>query len=146
VDGNWQDDPMGDTTTVIRPSAVLSEQLATKIIKELEKRDVSVGGLWSASVGLWQRYDKPWDGPGGTHGTSQLVGTIGAVYGTPNKYDITIYRVTVTEYGQKKGWSVESLCDDALKFVDLTLATCPRTSLAAAAKDPFYKGTNAPSS
>jgi hypothetical protein len=137
---------MGDTTTVIRPSAVLSEHLATKIIKELELRDVSVGGVWSASVGLWQRYDKPWDGPGGTHGTAQLVGTIGAVYGTPNKYDITIYRVTVTEYGQKKGWNVESLTDDALKYVDLALATCPRTSLAAAAKDPFYKGTNAPSS
>jgi hypothetical protein len=137
--------PMGDTTTVIRPSAVLSEQLATKILKELEKRDVSVGGIWSASVGLWQRYDKPWDGPGGTHGTSQLVGTIGAVYGTPNKYDITIYRVTVTEYGLKKGWGVESLTDDALKFVDLTLATCPRTSMAIAAKDPFYKGTISPS-
>ena len=136
---------MADTTTVIRPSAVLSEQLATKIIRELEKRDVSVGGLWSASVGLWQRYDKPWDGPGGTHGTAQLVGTIGAVYGTPNKYDITIYRVTVTEHGQRMGWGVESLTDDALKYVDLTLATCPRTSMAVAAKDPFYKGTISPS-
>jgi hypothetical protein len=137
---------MADVTAVIRPSAVLAEALATKILKELESQDVSKGGVWSASAGLWQRYDHAWDGPGGTHGTAQLVGTIGAVYGTPSKYDITIYRVTVTDQGVKKGWSVESLCNDALKHVDLTLATCPRTSLAAAAKDPFYKGTNAPSS
>jgi hypothetical protein len=137
---------MGDTTTVIRPSAVLAEHLATTIILELEARDVRKRGLSSASVGLWQRYDHPWDGPGGTHGTAKLIGTIGAVYGTPSKYDITIYRVTVTEHGQRQGWSVEGLCDDALKYVDLTLATCPRTSLAATARDPFYKGTDSPSS
>jgi hypothetical protein len=137
-----------DTTTIIRPSAVLSAELAAEIVRELEKRDVSAGGLWSASAGLWQRYDHPWDGPGGMHGSAKLVGSIGAVYGTPNKYDITIYRVTVTEHGLKQGWTVESLCDDALGFVGLTLATCPRASLAGAKKDPFYKGgsgTGAPS-
>ncbi|HUR51844.1 MAG TPA: hypothetical protein VMZ11_06960 [Mycobacteriales bacterium] len=131
---------MADTTAVIRPSAVLTAELAAEVIRELEMRDVSRGGLWSATAGLWQRYDHAWDGPGGNHGTAKLVGTIGAVYGTPSKYDITIYRVTVTEHGIKQGWSVESLCDDALKFVGLTLATCPRTELAGAKKDPFYKG------
>jgi hypothetical protein len=131
---------MADTTAVIRPSAVLTAERAVEIIKELEMRDVSKGGLWSATAGLWQRYDHPWDGPGGTHGTAMLVGTIGAVYGTPSKYDITIYRVTVTEHGIRQGWGVESLCDDALKFVGLTLATCPRTSLEVARKDPFYRG------
>ena len=136
---------MSDTTAVIRPSAVLTEVLANKILRELETQDVSRGGIWSASVGLWQRYDVPWDGPGGTHGSSKLIGTIGAVYGTPSKYDITIYRATVTEHGTKQGWTVEGLCDDALKWVDLTLATCPRTSLASTAKDPFYKGTGSPS-
>lgn len=132
---------MADTTAVIRPSAVLDAKLATQIVRELESRDVSRGGVWSASPGLWQRYDKPWDGPGGTHGTSKLVGTIGAIYGSPSKYDITIYRVTVTEHGATKGWSVEAICDDALKFVDLSLATCPRTSLITTAPDPFRKPT-----
>jgi hypothetical protein len=136
---------MSDTTAVIRPSAVLTEALANKILRELESQDVSKGGIWSANVGLWQRYDHAWDGPGGTHGTAKLIGTIGAVYGTPSKYDITIYRVTVTEHGIKQGWTVESLCDDALKWVDLTLATCPRTSMASTASDPFYKGTRSPS-
>lgn len=135
---------MADTTIVLRPSAVLAESVANRILRELEARDVSLGGVWSAGVGLWQRYDRPWDGAGGTRGTAELVGTIGSVYGTPSKYDITIYRVTVSEHGVKKGWSVESLCDDALKWVDLTLATCPRTSLASTARDPFYKGTSSP--
>jgi len=130
---------MADTTEVIRPSAVLASKLATQIVHELESRDVSRGGVWSASPGLWQRYDHPWDGPGGTHGSAKLVGSIGAVYGSPSKYDITIYRVTVTEHGASQGWTVDRICDDALRFVDLTLATCPRTELVTTTPDPFRK-------
>lgn len=136
---------MSDTTEVIRPSAVLAASLAAQILLELEHRDVSRGGVWSASAGLWQRYDHAWDGPGGTHGTATLLGSIGAVYGTPSKYDITIYRVTVTDQGARQGWNVERLCDDALQHVGLTLATCPRTEVAGAGRDPFYKGTGSPS-
>ena len=130
----------GDSTTVIRPSAILGEAAARAVVSELEGRDVSRGGVWSASSGLWQRYDVPWDGVGGTRGSSQLLGTIAAVYGTPNKYDITIYRVTVTEHGETSGWTVERLCDDALQFADLTLATCPRAALVAPpTPDPFRR-------
>jgi hypothetical protein len=134
---------MADTTEVIRPSAVLADQLAKELVRQLDSRDVSRGGVWSVSPGLWQRYDRAWDGPGGTRGSAKLVGTIGAVYGTPSKYDITIYRVTVTEHGHKQGWSVDSICNDALQYVDLTLATCPRTALSAAAPDPFKRRTGA---
>ncbi len=130
---------MADTTEVIRPSAVLDAKLATQIVRELESRDVSRGGLWSATPGLWQRYDHPWDGPGGTHGTAKLVGSIGAIYGSPSKYDITIYRVTVTQHGLTQGWSVTALCDDALQYVDLTLATCPRIQMTSASRDPFRR-------
>jgi len=133
---------MAEKTEVIRPSAVLADQLAKQVVRELESRDVSRGGVWSVSPGLWQRYDRPWDGAGGTHGSATLVGSIGAVYGTPSKYDITIYRVTVTEHGQATGWTVEGVCNDALQYVDLTLATCPRTRLAAAAPDPFKRRTS----
>lgn len=130
----------GDATTVIRPSAVLDEKAARSVVSELEYRDVGRGGVWSASSGVWQRYDLPWDGIGGTRGRSQLVGTIAAVYGTPSKYDITIYRVTTTEHGRAAGWSVERICDDALQFAGLTLATCPRTSLVAPpTPDPFRR-------
>lgn len=130
---------MPELTTVIRPSAVLAERLARVVLIELEARDVSHGGVWSASTGVWQRYDVPWDGPGGMRGRAQLVGTIGVVYGTPSKHDVTIFRATVTEPGVAAGWTVERLCDEALQFVDLTLATCPRASLPPVAPDPFKR-------
>ena len=128
---------MPDQTTVIRPSAVLADRDAKRVLDELERRDVSKGGVWSASVGLWQRYDVPW--ADGHKGASTLLGTIGAVYGSPSKYDITIYRVTVTDAGVAQGWTVERLCDDALQYADLTLASCPRTTLTSAAPDPFRR-------
>lgn len=125
---------------MIRPSAVLHESAARAVVSQLEQRDVALGGVWSASSGLWQRYDKPWDGPNGSRGTAQLVGSVAAVYGTPGRYDITIYRVTTTEHGRAAGWEVERLCDDALQYADLTLATCPRTDLVSPpTPDPFRR-------
>lgn len=132
---------MPEQITVIRPSALLKDQDAHRVLVALEQRDVSRGGVWSATAGLWQRYDNPWDGEGGSKGSSQLVGTIGVVYGTPSKYDITIFRATVTEHGLATGWTVDRLCDDALQFADLTLASCPRTTLTQPTSDPFYKRT-----
>lgn len=128
---------MPEEITVIRPSALLKDQDAHQVLMALEERDVSKGGVWSATAGLWQRYDKAWDGDAGSRGGSQLVGTIGVVYGTPSKYDITIYRATVTEHGHESGWSVDRLCDDALQFAGLTLASCPRTTLTQPGPDPF---------
>lgn len=130
----------GDKTTVIRPSAILHEAAARAVLHELEQRDVSQGGLWNASAGLWQRYDVPWDGEGSGPGRSKVLGTIAAAYGTPTKYDITIFRVTVTDHGQARGWSVERITDDALQYADLTLASCPRADLVAAPEpDPFHR-------
>jgi hypothetical protein len=125
--------------TVIRPSALLRDQDAHRVLMALEERDVSRGGVWSASAGLWQRYDHAWEGDNGGRGDAQLVGTIGIVYGTPSKYDITIYRATVTEFGLGSGWTVDSLCNDALQYADLTLENCPRTTLIQPAPDPFRK-------
>jgi hypothetical protein len=130
---------VAEQTTVIRPSAVLADQDAHRVLAALEQRDVSKGGVWSASPGVWQRYDKPWDGTAGLKGTAQLVGTIGTVYGSPSKYDITIYRVTDSDHGAASGWTVERVCDDALQYADLSLASCPRTKLSAPAPDPFRK-------
>jgi hypothetical protein len=130
----------GDAITVIRPSAVLAEKAAREVVRELERRDVSRGGVWNASPGLWQRYDVPWNGVPSGPGSSRLVGGIMAVYGTPSKYDITIYRVTTTEHGRETGWTVEGICDDALQYADLTLASCPRAALAAPpTPDPFRR-------
>jgi hypothetical protein len=133
-----------ETTRVIRPAAVLHEEHARQVLRELEAQDVGSGGVWNASIGLWQRYDRPWDGPGGTMGAARLVGTIATVYGSPTKYEITIYRATVSVHGIESGWTVEKLCDEALGAAGLTLASCPRASLLAAPEaDPFQASERA---
>lgn len=123
---------------VIRPAAVLGIAEATQILRALERQDVARGGVWSATPGVWQRFDRPWDGEAGSRGAARLVGSIAVVYDAPRRHEITIYRATVTDAGQAAGWDVERLCDDALAWAGLTLGTCPRAELAnAAPADPF---------
>lgn len=132
----------GESTRVIRPAAVLREHDAARIQAALEANDVSRGGVWNVGPGLWQRYDKPWDGVAGMVGASRLMGTVGVIYGSPSRHEITIYRVTVTSEGASQGWTVETLCDDALGFVGMTLDECPRAELKAPpTRDPFHRSS-----
>ena len=125
---------------IIRPAAVLDERAAAAVLVELDRLDVAVGGVWSASSSLWQRFDRAWDGPGGTRGSASLVGSIAVMYDAPNRHQITLYKVTVTDAGRTSGWTVESVCDDALAWVGLTLATCPRAELSQPpVRDPFKR-------
>jgi hypothetical protein len=125
--------------SVIRPAAILGIAAAARILQSLEQYDVACGGVWSATPGMWQRFDQPWNGLAGSRGAAQLVGTIAVVYDEPRRNEITIYKVAVTPAAAAVGWSVERLCDDALAFAGLTLATCPRAALAAPPRpDPFH--------
>ena len=127
-------------TKVIRPAAVVPEAAASKIVRALEELDVSQGGVWNASATMWQRYTHPWDGPNVTRGTAELVGSIAVAYETPVKHHITIYRVTITEAGAAAGWTVDSLCNEALGYGELSLDDCPRADLAAPpSADPFHR-------
>jgi hypothetical protein len=119
----------GVISEVIRPAAILPEGNARSVLVELALRDVRNGGTWDAEPNMWRRYDRPWDGADGTHGDAELIGCIQVAYGTPTRYEITIYRVTVTRLGREHGWTVETLCDEALEFGGLDLASCPRASL-----------------
>jgi len=124
--------------TVIRPAAVLGIGAATEILRCLERHDVGRGGTWSATPGMWQRFDRPWDGPNGMRGDAQMVGSLAVVYDEPRRNEITIFKVSITPYGASAGWTVERLCDDALAWAGLTLATCPRADLKAPPRaDPF---------
>lgn len=125
----------GMVTEVIRPAAILPEQAARGVLGELAFRDVRSGGLWHAEPALWRRYDRPWSTmlePG----DAELLGTLQVAYGTPTRYEITIYRATVTRAGTASGLDVMAVTDEALGFAGLTLATCPRASLAVPPK-PF---------
>jgi hypothetical protein len=113
---------------VIRPSAVLPESSARTVLVELAMRDVRGEGLWWSSPTLWQRWDKPWDGHEEA-GSAQLVGSLHVTYGAPSRYAITIYRATITDLGVAAGWTVSSLCDEALGYAGFSLADCPRADL-----------------
>lgn len=113
---------------VIRPSAIVPEEAAGTILMELSLNSVANGGTWLGEPSRWKRYDSPWRSAT-DQGGSELIGIIQIAYGTPTKYEITIYRVTITRRGQELGWTVESLTDEALAFGDLTLAECPRAGL-----------------
>ncbi len=125
----------GVVSEVIRPAAIVPEEAARAILVELALRDVQNGGVWQSEPQLWSLYDRPWHGYDNPAGAA-LVGTIQVAYGTPTKYEITIYRVTVTRFGTIGGFTVTSLTDAALLFGDLTLEQCPRATLNAPPK-PF---------
>jgi hypothetical protein len=118
----------GVVTEVIRPAAVLPEEAARRVLVELALHDVAAGGLWHSEPTQWRRYDRSWEEPG-IPGPVHLVGTMQVAYGTPTRYEITIYRATITQVGTSAGWTVESLCDEALAFGGYTLASCPRADL-----------------
>jgi hypothetical protein len=120
----------GVVTEVIRPAAIMPESSARAVLAELAMRDVRADGEWHTTPTLWRRYDQPWatqDSPG----DAQLLGSLQVAHGTPTKYEITIYRSTITREGQSAGWDVTSLTNEALGFGGLDLATCPRAKLAA---------------
>ena len=113
---------------VIRPAAVLSEVHAKLILNGLATDDVNHGGHWWTRVGTWRRFETPW-APGATQpGDAIHLGTISCVYDSPARYCVTVFRVSMTSYGLRHGWTTESLCDDAFRHAGLTLADCPRAA------------------
>lgn len=131
---------MPEVEQIIRPSAIVPEDAAARIVAALSADDVSRGGVWNASVSVWQLYDRPWVGLAGMRGDAQLIGSIAVVYDSPARHQITIYKVNISDYGLGLGWTVEKLCDSALGAAGLTLASCPRAHLTAPPPpDPFRR-------
>jgi hypothetical protein len=114
---------------VIRPAAVLSEAHARLIAKGLAEDDVHFGGHWWTRVGTWRRYDAPWVEGADEPGDAVHIGTVSSVYDSPSRYCVTVFRVSLTAYGLRKGWTTSSLCDDAFRHAGLTLEDCPRAAL-----------------
>jgi hypothetical protein len=118
----------GAVSEVIRPAAIVPEQAARAILAALDARAIDKGGHWVATARQWYRYDEPGvDNNGIARG--RLVGCIEAVYGATTRYEVTLYRVTVTPTGTEAGWTVENLCDEPLSYGGLTLASCPRAQM-----------------
>jgi hypothetical protein len=119
-------------TEVIRPAAVLSETNARLVVSALQTNDVRQGGRWYAEPGCWRLYESPW---AGDHESAvdkeRLIGSIQVAYGMPTRHEITIFRATITVNGSRWGYSVTSLCDEALSFAGISLSKCPRVDLVA---------------
>ena len=88
---------------IIRPAAILDERAASQVLQQLRRLDVSAGGVWNATSSLWQRYDAPWDGVGGTRGDATLLGSIAVMYDSPHRHEITVYKVSVSPHGLDAG-------------------------------------------
>jgi len=125
------------STRVIRPAAVLADRDARAVMQWLGRHDVTAGGCWAHDVSYIKRFSGPFDGPSGMRGSAVLLGSI---YITWERYQVTIYRVSITDEGAAAGLTVESLCDDVLQVVGLSLASCPRAQLVEApVPDPFRR-------
>jgi hypothetical protein len=137
-------DDAGIVSEVIRPAAIIPETAARLIVRELEARSPARGGAWTTTTRIWNRYQAPGVDAAGEP-TAPLLGRLEVAYGTPTRYEITIYRATLTTIGTAAGWTVESLCDEPLSLGGLRLASCPRASLRPPPK-PFRFGGSARSS
>ena len=126
-----------ESNRVIRPAAVLSARDARDVLDWLARFDVTKGGKWATDVSYIKRFSGPFDGPSGMRGSAVLLGSI---YITWDNYDVTIYRVSITDEGMAAGLTVDALCNEVLQCVGLTLETCPRANLVAApVPDPFRR-------
>ena len=47
-------------TEVIRPSAIVPEEAARRILVELTLQDVQRGGVWASAPTRWSRYNSTW--------------------------------------------------------------------------------------
>jgi len=119
----------GAISEVIRPAAILPEVAARRVLAELALRDVRAGGVWLADPCSWRRYASPWTDPDDPDGRSPMIGSMQIAYGTPTRYEIAIYRATISQAAAAHGWTVTRLCDEAIGFGGLDLATCPRANL-----------------
>lgn len=119
----------------IHPAAVLAEEPGHVVTMALTAVDVRHHGVWETSTGAWTRYDRPWPSAHDM-GDAQAVGAVHVTYGVPSRYDITLYRVSLTPHGVELGWTVEALVDEVLRPAYLSLETVPRAALKEAPK-PF---------
>lgn len=117
----------GVISEVIRPAAIVPEEAARTILTVLKEQAIDRGGCWVATTRQWSRYDRP--GISGGAPVGELLGWLEAIYGATTRYEVTIYRATVTAAGTAAGWTVDTLCDEPLGYAGLSLATCPRAQM-----------------
>src|SRR4029453_3594704 len=82
---------------------VFPEEQAIRLLRAAEEQDVAAGGGFSAGPGGGQGWSGPWNGEGGTSGSSVLLGSVEWTANAPARTYITIHRCRVTRAGRASG-------------------------------------------
>jgi hypothetical protein len=110
---------------------VFPEEQAIRLLRAAEEQDVAAGGVFSAGPGGVQVWSEPWNGEGGTSGSSVLLGSVEWTANAPARTYITIHRCRVTRAGQARGVGQADLLRRVLDLAGFS-GDGPRPDLAAA--------------
>ena len=121
----------------VRPALVLQETEARALLAAAAREDVSRGGCFSAGPAGIQVWSGGWNGPGGSHGTARLLGSVDWSYDTPARHYITIYRVMVTVDGAGLGVGTDRLLKAVLDLAGIVPSGSQAAMHTPPARDPF---------
>jgi hypothetical protein len=96
---------------------VFPEDQANQLLREAEEQDVTAGGTFSAGPAGVQVWSEPWNGEGGTRGSSVHLGSVDWTYNTPTRFCITVYRCMVTQEGRNRGLEAADVLKQILDLV-----------------------------
>jgi hypothetical protein len=121
----------------VRPAIVLPDREARTLLVAAEGADVSRGGCFSAGPAGVQVWSGPWDGPIGSHGSAEHLGSVDWSYDTPSRHYITVYRVLVTSKGIATGLTPAQVLQQVLDLANVVAWPDALTMTAPPARDPF---------
>jgi hypothetical protein len=110
---------------------VFPEEQAIRLLRAADEQDVAAGGVFSAGPGGIQVWSEPWNGEGGTSGSSVLLGSVEWTANAPTRTYITIHRCRVTGAGRARGVGEADLLRRVLDLAGVA-GDGPRPGLAAA--------------
>jgi hypothetical protein len=121
----------------VRPALVLPERETRELLKAAHRHDVGADGKFAAGPAGIQVWSGPFDGPGGTHGSSEHLGSVDWSYDTPIRHYAMIYRVMVTAEGVSRGETTASILKSVLDLTGLSSDGTRLTVPAPPQRDPF---------
>lgn len=121
----------------LRPAIVLPDRDARALLAAAEGADVSRGGCFCAGPAGVQLWSGPWDGPVGSQGGAQHVGSVDWSYDTPNRHYITVYRVLVTREGVAGGYTASDVLQRVLDLAGIVPASDRLSLTPPPRRDPF---------
>ena len=110
---------------------VFADEQASRLLRAAEAQDVAAGGVFSAGPGGIQVWSEPWNGDGGTSGSSVQLGSVEWTANAPTRSCITIHRCRVTRAGRARGIEPADLLGRVLALAGVP-GDATRTDLAGA--------------